>query len=395
MEVVLIGTGGAAGWPEPDCGCASCAPARAARRIRAPAAIRLDGCLLAHLAGQPGDRLTVGGHVVRLHAGARPGRSAYAVTGGDGAQLLYAPAGVGAEGSADRIAPDPAAEGAFDVVVLGPGPDGIRSIGRALAWLRASAAVTRETDVVVVGLSHDDPPPAELDRLLAAWGARTVPDGTALHVRPRPAAAAPGARRMIDGPGSPRPRLRGRTLVLGGARSGKSAYAEQLLSAEPGVIYLATGGTRADDAEWVARVAGHRRRRPAGWTTVESTDVAAVLAAATNPVLLDCLGTWLAARVDHHGAWGDPSARDAVAAETNELVATWRTLRVPVVAVSNEVGSGVVPATASGRLFRDLLGDLNTAIAAESETVLLSVAGLTVALRTPELSRGSGDGTSQ
>jgi adenosylcobinamide kinase/adenosylcobinamide-phosphate guanylyltransferase len=161
-----------------------------------------------------------------------------------------------------------------------------------------------------------------------------------------------------------------------------------LLSAEPQVTYLATGGDRADDTEWLARVAGHRRRRPAGWITVESMDVAAVLAAATHPVLLDCLGTWLTARMDHHRAWRDPRALNAVDADMAELVATWRALTVPVVAVSNEVGSGVVPAAASGRLFRDLLGRLNTQIAAQSETVLLTVAGLSFALREPAVDDG-------
>jgi adenosylcobinamide kinase/adenosylcobinamide-phosphate guanylyltransferase len=367
MEVVLVGTGGETGWPEPGCRCASCASARAAGRARSPAAVRIDGDPIPDKPGRPGDRLDLGGHIIELHAGAGPGRIAWSVTGRDGARLLYAPVGIerGAPSAAPAAVP-------FGLVVLGPGPDGIASIARALARQRAVAAVTDQTDVVVTGLGHDDPPPATFDRLLAAWGARTVPDGTVVQVRALPCAS-----------GRSRPRLTGRTLVLGGARSGKSAFAEDLLRAEPRVTYLAAGGARAQDADWVARVAAHRRRRPPGWITEETTDVSTVLAAATCPVLLDCLGTWLAARVDHHDAWDDPHALGAVDADMADLVATWRALDVPVVAVSNEVGSGVVPAAASGRLFRDLLGRLNGDIAAQSETVLMTVAGLTIPLRTP------------
>src|SRR5699024_465351 len=94
-----------------------------------------------------------------------------------------------------------------------------------------------------------------------------------------------------------------RTLVLGGARSGKSAYAEAVLAAAPQVIYLAAGGTGDDDPEWAERVRAHRARRPANWRTVETTDVAAQLRCAEVPVLLDCVGTWLTARIDRHRAW--------------------------------------------------------------------------------------------
>ena len=381
VEVVLVGTGGDAGWPEPGCRCASCASARAAGRTRAPAAVRLDGHPLGPGLGRPGDCLHVGPHRVRLHTAARPGRLCYAVTGADGVRLLYAPSGVDLGPYADPVAIDPAAGDAYEVVLLGPDRDGLRSVAHGLAALRERGAVTAETDVVVVGLSHHDPPASELGRLLTAWGARTVPDGTAVQVRVRTPGLVPDHADSSDPANTPRSGLWGRTLVLGGARSGKSAYAEDLLRAEPHVTYLATGGARTQDAEWVDRVAAHRRRRPYGWTTVESLDAAAVLASACHPVLVDCLGTWLTGCMDQYGAWDDPRARPAVHAELARLVATWRALRVPVVAVSNEVGSGVVPATASGRLFRDLLGRLNAQIAAQSETVLLTVAGLTVPLR--------------
>ena len=381
---MLVGTGGDGGWPEPGCRCASCAGACAAGRTRAPAAVRLDGHPLGPGLGRPGDCLHVGPHRLRLHSAARPGRLAYAVTGADGVRLLYAPSGVDLGPPADPVASDPAAGAAFEVVLLGPDRDGLRSVAHGLAALRARGAVTATTDVVVVGLSHHDPPASELGRLLTAWGARTVPDRTTVQVQASAPGLVPDNVDASEPANTARPGLWGRTLVLGGARSGKSAYAEDLLRAEPRVTYLATGGARPDDAEWVDRVAVHRRRRPPGWTTVESLDAAGVLASASNPVLVDCLGTWLTGRMDHYGAWEDPRARPAVDDEVARLVATWRALRVPVVAVSNEVGSGVVPATASGRLFRDLLGRLNAQIAAQSETVLLTVAGLTVPLREPD-----------
>lgn len=163
-------------------------------------------------------------------------------------------------------------------------------------------------------------------------------------------------------------------------RSGKSRHAEELLESFPAVTYVATGGTRDGDAEWAERVALHRARRPRSWTTVETDDVAAVLREADEPLLIDCLGTWLTARLDRHDVW---SGGDLAAVETDveELLDAWRSCAVPAVAVSNEVGSGVVPPTASGRLFRDLLGRLNARVAAESQAVTLVVAGIPTRLR--------------
>ena len=101
---------------------------------------------------------------------------------------------------------------------------------------------------------------------------------------------------------------------------------------------------------------------------------------AREPVLLDCLGTWLTARLDLHGVWtgGDWTAVDA---DVTDLLGALRAATVPVVAVSNEVGSGVVPPTPAGRRFRDLLGRVNSAVAAESESVVLMVAGVATPLR--------------
>jgi uroporphyrin-III C-methyltransferase/precorrin-2 dehydrogenase/sirohydrochlorin ferrochelatase len=175
-----------------------------------------------------------------------------------------------------------------------------------------------------------------------------------------------------------------RVLVLGGARSGKSATAEAMLAGDGPVDYVATGAPPGSgDAEWDARVAEHQRRRPPHWRTVETLALAEVLAApATPPVLVDCLTTWLARVMDDCGAWdGDQDAASALAARIDEILGGWRLTRRRAVAVSNEIGSGVVPGTASGRRFRDELGRLNARIAADSDEVWLCTAGIARRLR--------------
>lgn len=168
----------------------------------------------------------------------------------------------------------------------------------------------------------------------------------------------------------------GRVLVTGGVRSGKSAHAEALLAAEPAVTYVAAGPAY-DDADWHERVARHRARRPDTWSTLETTDVAAALALATGPVLLDCLGTWLTAVVDEASLWEAPVAEveEHVAGRVTGLVAALRAAVEPVVVVTNEVGLGVVPEHRSGRLFRDLLGAANQRVASVCDEVHLIVAG--------------------
>ncbi|MEV4616376.1 bifunctional adenosylcobinamide kinase/adenosylcobinamide-phosphate guanylyltransferase [Kitasatospora sp. NPDC049258] len=178
-----------------------------------------------------------------------------------------------------------------------------------------------------------------------------------------------------------------RTLILGGARSGKSTRAEQLLGRHPDVLYVATGGRRDGDAEWAQRIELHRERRPASWRTAETCDLETVLAdpADPAPVLVDCLGLWLTAVMDEHGAWADDrwaaGGEQAVRARCDALALAWRRTGRQVVAVSNEVGMGVVPATAAGRRFRDTLGRLNMAVAEASERVLLVVAGQTLIIK--------------
>lgn len=244
-------------------------------------------------------------------------------------------------------------------------------VGRpdALAKLRAVGAMGPATDVIAVHLDHDVAPGAELARRLAAVGARAVPDGTTLTV---------GV--YEDVPDVPR-----RTLVLGGARSGKSVEAERRLEAFPDVLYVATGGSRNGDTEWASRVSTHRERRPGSWRTAETCDLVPLLAEDGPPLLIDCLSLWLTDAMDSVGAWDDTEWGDGgerkLRERVRELTAAVRSTRRTLVAVSNEVGSGIVPATASGRRYRDELGRLNAAIAGECEHVLLVVAGQALALR--------------
>jgi adenosylcobinamide kinase/adenosylcobinamide-phosphate guanylyltransferase len=171
-------------------------------------------------------------------------------------------------------------------------------------------------------------------------------------------------------------------LVLGGARSGKSHYAESLLSTVDAVDYVACGGAAGNDAEWAARIALHRDRRPAHWNTLETIDLCAVLDSTGPPVLIDCLTTWLARVMDDCGVWTDePDADRRLSAAVDEVADAWIRSRRRVIGVSNEVGSGIVPATPSGRRFRDELGVLNARIAAASDRVWLVTAGLPQRLR--------------
>lgn len=167
-----------------------------------------------------------------------------------------------------------------------------------------------------------------------------------------------------------------KVLVTGGVRSGKSTHAESLLSGEAAVTYVAAGPAY-DDADWLARIARHRERRPASWRTVETADVAEVLATTSGPVLVDCVGTWLTALIDEAQLWEAPVAEveSHVADRLTRLVAALQATPAPVVLVTNEVGLGVVPEHRSGRLFRDLLGTANQRLAAGCDEVHLVVAG--------------------
>lgn len=169
-----------------------------------------------------------------------------------------------------------------------------------------------------------------------------------------------------------------RLLVLGGIRSGKSQYAESRCSAaDP--TYLATSPKPpTGDPDWAARIAAHRARRPAGWTTVESADPVAELPQCSGTVLVDDLGAWVAAEIDRVGGWSIEGFD--LAERRRALVAAVAAYRGDVVLVSPEVGLSPVAPTPAGRLFQDELGALNTALAAVCEEVVLVVAGRPLAL---------------
>ena len=160
------------------------------------------------------------------------------------------------------------------------------------------------------------------------------------------------------------------TLVLGGARSGKSRHAEAMVEGQPGpCVYLATA--QAGDREMAARIAAHRARRGGRWSTVEEPlDVVEALSGACGSdraVLVDCLTLWLSNLL---------GAERPVAAECGRLLAALPELAGPVVFVSNEVGQGVVPDNALARAFVDHAGRLHQDLAAAAQRVVFMTAGL-------------------
>lgn len=172
-------------------------------------------------------------------------------------------------------------------------------------------------------------------------------------------------------------------LVLGGARSGKSEVGERLATSlgRP-VTYVATCGPAQGDEDMARRVAAHRLRRPAGWSTVEvgrGGDLPGVAASLEGTALIDSLGTWLA-------------GLEGFAADAEELRSSLRSRLGDTVVVSEEVGLGVHPSSAAGRAFRDRLGELNRALAEAADEVLLVVAGRTLRLGEGPASHGGGRG---
>ncbi|MBX6384757.1 MAG: bifunctional adenosylcobinamide kinase/adenosylcobinamide-phosphate guanylyltransferase [Microbispora sp.] len=384
MLILLEGTGGPEGWPVPGCPCASCG--RLAPGHRRPASVLIDGRVRlpapAAYGEVPGRPPRPGEHVPGGYA-IRRTSDGCEVTGPDGGRLLYA---VGPAAGC----PEPDDGTPFDVVLMDlPGRP------ERLGALRRRGRITSTTRIIAVHLDHGALSEAELARRLGFWGAAAVPDGTVVDTAGPAAADTEGPGREETGSraagthaagteAAPRPR---RTLLLGGSRSGKSEEAELRLAAEPEVTYVATGPSGGDDPAWLARVRAHRERRPAHWRTVETTDLEAVLSGDPGTFLIDGIGTWLAAVFDECAAWPDGARGDdhraalgLVAQRCDALVAAWRGTRARVVAVSDEVGLGVIPATPAGRLFRDALGRLNQALARESEDVALVVAGRVVPL---------------
>lgn len=166
------------------------------------------------------------------------------------------------------------------------------------------------------------------------------------------------------------------TLVLGGARSGKSRYAEWLIGTCPKPwVYVATA--EAKDSEMAARIAAHKARREAGWQTIEAPhELPEALAAAPEgaAVLVDCLTLWLSNLM--LGSFDV----DAMIAKLEQAIAA---RAGPTVLVSNEVGLGIVPDNALARRFRDAQGTLNQRLAAKAPRVIMMVAGVPVAVKSP------------
>jgi adenosylcobinamide kinase / adenosylcobinamide-phosphate guanylyltransferase len=431
VHALLIGTGGTNGWPEDGCRCASCTRAAASGLTRRPARVLIDGALefipyrrIMAGTGQPGGAAH---HVVQLPGG-------FDITGPDGGRLLLA-AGPGQ-------VPEPAPDAMpYDITLLDllAGP---AQLGR----LRAAGLILGHTTVAALYADHRISSEQELARRCDLWRAAVYQDGqlvTSLapgmpDVIPAPATAAAGPHR---------------TLIIGGARSGKSTEAELRVAAEPAVTYLAAGpwGTASSpaatlpaaaqtaasssaatptaaaqtaastsaatpalatagvaavnasdqangsparvwtgpdgepDTEWAQRVARHQARRPPWWRTIESLDIARTLRQESGAVLIDGIGTWLAAVMDEVGMWagdspGAEAAAELLGARIDDLIDAWRQTAATVVAVTDEVGSGLVPPYPAGRVFRDQLGWLNQRLAAESEVNLLVVAGRVTAL---------------
>jgi adenosylcobinamide kinase/adenosylcobinamide-phosphate guanylyltransferase len=417
----MLGSGAADGWPNPWCDCASCQAARSQGVVRGQTCAVIDDAVLVDagpvvgvLAGQqgvnladvrlalvthrhvdhhfpqawvwrawtnpserltvvapplaladasqeladcdvlparPGEVLNVHGYTVRPLQAEHPDDAVlYDITGPDGGRVFYATdTGVLPEQTVAAVNGR-----AFDVVLLDLAGTPIPSHLTLATWpgqvarLREVGAVVDTTQVVAVHVGHHNPPPDELDRLLLRHGSHAARDGEVIDTK------------------------RGRTvLVIGGQSSGKSLYAESRLTGA--VTYIATAPIRPDDPDWARRVAVHADRRPASWTTLETGDVAGVLREATGPVLVDDLGLWLSRVLD--GYWNSSEARTIFDEALAELLDVWTTTSAHVVLVSPEVGSGIVPATSSGRLFADLLGRATTALARYSDEVVQVVAG--------------------
>jgi adenosylcobinamide kinase / adenosylcobinamide-phosphate guanylyltransferase len=317
------------------------------------------------------------------------------ITGPDGGHLLLA-------GGPGEVPEPPSAARPYDIALL----DLLASPAQ-LGQLRANGLVQPTTSVLALYTDHRVSSEQELARRCSLWAAGQAHDGQLITSRSATALVAAGVARPH------------RTLIIGGARSGKSTEAELRLAAEPRVTYLAAGpfpaaagpdgpgtdhGPQGDgqswpgpdgepDTEWARRVAVHQSRRPPWWRTVESLDIAAALQQETGALLIDGIGTWLAAVMDEAGMWADedptaqaarqvpaadevrPDPEEVVRARIDELIGAWRQTRALVVAVTDQVGSGLVPAYPAGRVFRDQLGWLNQRIAAESEVNLQVTAG--------------------
>lgn len=470
MQVRMLGTGAADGWPNPFCACASCTRERLTGRSRACTSALIDGQVLIdcgptvpHSATRAGIDLAKVRHVLITHGHpdhlapefllwrqwvdgladlhvwgppaaidlcrdwVAPGAPVclhalaawdvltidsespsatyqvraipaahghgdgdaladeallYDLRAPDGARLLYATDTAALPGRAIAAVGAHLAADAFDLVLVdatfglkqdhGTGHLDLATLPAFLADLRRIGAIAATTDVVAVHLGHHNPPTEELEPILAAMDIRVVDDLDVITVAHQHGRVGPAPARH---------------LVIGGARSGKSTYAERLATAGASVRYIATAAPQPGDAEWAERVQQHRDRRPAHWHTVETSDLPQALAGAGSDeiVLIDCIGMWLTAQLDARDGWSpDPStarrARADVLAAADAMIEAVVGCPASVIIVSNEVGMAVVPATAAGRMFRDLLGIVNARLAQACEQVTLMIAGRPMAL---------------
>jgi adenosylcobinamide kinase / adenosylcobinamide-phosphate guanylyltransferase len=192
---------------------------------------------------------------------------------------------------------------------------------------------------------------------------------------------------LVPGAHMPQAQPASVTLVLGGVRSGKSRYAQQLAEQSERVTFIATA-ERRDDPEMSAKIDRHRADRPANWTTIEEPlKLAEAIQKAGgdgDAVLVDCLTLFASNLLEMCG-----QDEEATKGHIDLLCDVLRNPPCPVILVSNEVGSGVVPAYELGRRFRDLVGEINQRVASESSVVLLMVAGLPFALKGSTPLRGN------
>jgi adenosylcobinamide kinase/adenosylcobinamide-phosphate guanylyltransferase len=366
MDALLIGTGGAHGWPQDGCSCASCMRARAAGISHAPARVVVDGELTIVPGTQPVPRQ--GTRTARHQVRAVPG--GWDITGPDGSRLLAA-------GGPGAVPEPPECTPPFDLALLD-----LLSRPAQLGRLRSRRLLRPGSTVAALYADHRISSEAELARRCALWGVIPGHDGQLLTIP----AASPGAGNQ---------RRPHRTLILGGARSGKSREAELRMSGEPAVTYLAAGPWAAEpgagdsrtgadgepDTEWADRIAAHRAARPSWWRTEETLDVPGALRRETGAILIDGIGTWLAATMEQCGVWADRAdSEQLLATRIGDLIDAWRQATALVVAVTDQVGSGLVPAYPAGRKFRDQLGWLNQRLAAESDECVLVTAGRVMAL---------------
>ncbi len=387
LERAVLTGSAAEPWPVTGCRCPSCTAARGGGRWSRGSGLLLPGCLVVD--GDPRDGVLDG--LPRLATADRPGARRPAVgervAAGD-LRVVALPAGtssgqvdpsrvvlvLGAAGRTLLWAPDtgPLPQATLDALhgagllaaVLDTRAGDPPAAAHQVARLRAADALAPGARLVAAGLPHDGPPVTRYAATARAWGVEVLGDGT-------PLLDDPG--RSPTRPAHPGPR----TVVLGAASSGKSLVAESLLAAEPAVVYLATGAAPdGDDPDWAARVRAHQLRRPDWWRTVEGADLAELLRQPGPPLLVDSLGSWLTTTLTRAGCWqARPGWREHLAEDTDRLLLAWRQAARRVVAVVEEVGWGVVPATASGGHFRDALGTLGRRVAEQSEQVLLVVAG--------------------